>query len=308
METEKTTQILKKWFESWAKDDIAAVMEGLSETVVFNAPQNEYNQAIPYLGKKVGRQAVAEAFEIRSQTVEPLNYDLLEFIVEGNKACIISHTQEVCKQTQQVFEVQDAQFIVLDEAGKIASWSFYFDPNLEVAAFKGNLNQRFIQAVKDNQFSTVQSLLVLGANINVRDSESGLTSLMMAAKQGKAEMVSILLNSGADLYLLDRYDGTSVLHQACQGGSAEIIHLLVKAGAFIDAVSATGNHQTPLQQALQQGQLTCATALIEAGANLTYQDSSGQNSLDIARNILGAEHPFLEQLQAHSTVNNLTVS
>ncbi|MEL7037827.1 MAG: ankyrin repeat domain-containing protein [Cyanobacteria bacterium J06592_8] len=306
METEKTTQILRQWFESWAKDDIAAVMEGLSETVVFNAPQNEYNQAIPYLGKKVGRQAVAAAFEIRSQTVELLNYDLQEFIVEGNKACIISHTQEVCKQTQQVFEVQDAQFIVLDEAGKIASWSFYFDPNSEVAAFKGNLNQRFIQAVQNNQLSMVQSLLAIGVNINVRDTETGLTPLMMAAKQANLEMVSILLNSEADLYLLGSRDGTSVLHQACQGGSAEIVRLLIEAGAFVDIAIATGNHQTPLQQALRQGQLNCAKALIAAGANLAYRDSSGQNSLDIAISILGAEHPFLERLRPHPTVNNWT--
>ncbi len=308
METEKTTQILRQWFERWAKDDIAAVIDGLSETVVFNASQNEYNQAIPYLGKKVGRQAVAEAFEIRSQTVELLNYDLQEFLVEGNKACIISYTQEICKQTQQVFEVEDAQFIVLDEAGKIASWSFYFDPNSEVAAFKGNLNQRFIQAVQNNQLSTVQYLFALGANVNVRDTESGLTPLMMAAKQANLEIASILLNSGADLYMLDSLYGTSVLHQACQGGSAEIIHLLIEAGAYVDAVIPTGNHQTPLQQALRQGQLTCAEALIEAGANLTYRDSSGQNSLDIAIKILGSEHPFLERLRPHPTVNNRTVS
>ncbi len=141
MDTEKTTQILKQWFESWAKDDIEAVIDGLSETVVFYAPQNEYNKVIPYLGKRVGKQAVVEALEIRAQTTELLNYDLLEFIVEGNKACIISHTQEICKRTQKTFEIEDAQFIVLDEDGKIASWRFYFDPNTEVAAFSVISNQ-----------------------------------------------------------------------------------------------------------------------------------------------------------------------
>ncbi|WP_172957418.1 nuclear transport factor 2 family protein [Aphanothece sacrum] len=151
MDTEETTKILRQWFESWVKDDIEAVLNGLSETVVFYAPQNEYNQVIPYLGRRVGRQAVAEAFEIRAKTVELLSYDLQEFIVEGNKACIISHTQELCKQTQQVFEVEDAQFIVLDEDGKIASWSFYFDPNLEVAAFTAKLDKCLIQDVQGNQ-------------------------------------------------------------------------------------------------------------------------------------------------------------
>ncbi|WP_424102580.1 ankyrin repeat domain-containing protein [Moorena producens] len=308
MDTEETTQILRQWFESWAKDDIEAVIDGLSETVVFYAPQNEYNQAIPYLGKKVGRQAVAEAFKIRAQTVELLSYDLQQFIVEGNKACIISHTREVCKQTQQIFEVEDAQFIILDEDGKIASWSFYFDPNLEVAAFKGNLDQRLIQAVQDNQLPTVQSLLAIGANLNVRDTESGLTPLMMAANQANVEMVSVLLDSGADLYMLDSCSGTSVLHQACKGGSPEVIRLLFEAGAFVDAVSATRTHQTPLHYALRQGQLSCAEALIRAGANLRFIDGSGQNSREIATDVLGSDHALLELFQPNPAATIFPVS
>jgi ketosteroid isomerase-like protein len=268
MDTQTTTQILRRWFESWAEDDVEAVIEGLSETVVFYAPQNEFNKPIPYLGKKVGKQAVVEAFEIRAETTELLNYDVLEFIVEGNKACIISHTQEICKQTQQIFELEDAQFIVLDEAGKIASWSFYFDPNPEVAAFKSDFDKQLIQAVQNHQIDAVKTLLYRGANVNFRDRNSGLTVLMIAASQANVEIVKLLLNAGADVYMLDSCSGSSVLHQACQGGSAEVVKLLVEAGAFIDAVSATGKHRTPLQEALSYGHNQCAEILINAGANL----------------------------------------
>ncbi len=138
METEKTRQILQNWCDSWAKNDIDRVINSLSENVVFYAPQNEYNKAIPYLGVKVGRQAVIETLKIREQTTELLNYEILEFIVDGNKACIVSRTKEICKSTQAIFELEDAQFIILDEEGKIARWSFYFDPNPEIAAFKAN--------------------------------------------------------------------------------------------------------------------------------------------------------------------------
>lgn len=140
MKTEKAEQILRQWCESLAKDDIEAVINGLSESVIFYAPQNEYNKAIPYLGKKIGRKAVIEAFEIRAQTTELLEYELIDIIVQDNKACIISHTKEICRQTQKIFEIEDAQYIILDEDGKIASWSFYFDPNTEVAAFKADID------------------------------------------------------------------------------------------------------------------------------------------------------------------------
>ncbi|MDB9310437.1 ankyrin repeat domain-containing protein [Aphanizomenon sp. CS-733/32] len=277
METEQTAKILKQWFESWAKDDIEIVLDGLSENVIFYAPQNEHNKAIPYLGKRVGRQAVRSAFEIRAQTTKLLNYELLEFIVEGNKACIISRTQEICKQTEQIFEIEDAQFIVLDEAGKISSWSFYFDPNPEVAAFTANLDTELIQAVQNNQLSVVQSLLAIGANVNIRDKDAKghLTPLMIATQQGNAEMVRLLLDSGADPYMLDSASGDSVLHQACQGGSVDVLQLLIEAGAFVNAVSPTGNHETPLHHALQHGHQACAEVLVYAGAELNLTEGIG---------------------------------
>lgn len=303
METEQTTRILRQWFDSWAKDDMTTVIEGLSENVTFYVPQNEYNRVIPYLGKRVGREAVIQAFEIRAQTVELIDYELQEFIVEGNKACIISHTRERCKQTQQIFEVEDAQFIVLDDEGKIDLWSFYFDPHSEVAAFKANLNVRFARAVQNNQIADVQSLLAIGANPNVRYVESGLTPLMIAAQQGHEQMVKILLDVGADPHVFDSYAGTTVLHQACQSDSPEVTRLLIDAGVFVNAVAMKGNRETPLHFALRQGHLACAEVLIRAGADVTMTNGTGQTSLQITLDKLGAQHPFLEQLRSVDAVD-----
>ena len=271
METERATEILQRWCESFAKDDVEAVINGLSETVVFHAALNEFNQVIPYLGTKIGRQAVVEAFEIRDRTVAPLEYELLDMIVQGNKACILSRTKEICKQTQKVFELEDAQFVVLNEAGQIAEWRFYFDPNPEVAAFKTDLEAQLLDAIQNRQLDRVQALIQVGANVNVRDSRTGLTALMIAARQPNAPMVKTLLEAGAEVWMLDSQLGTSVLHQACQGGSAEVVQLLVDAGAFIDAVTATADPITPLHEALRHGYNDCAEILIWAGASLPLQ-------------------------------------
>jgi ketosteroid isomerase-like protein len=303
METEQTTKILRQWFDSWAKDDMATVIEGLAEDVTFYVPRNEYNQVIPYLGKRVGRQAVIEAFVVRSQTVELVDYELREFIVEGNKACILSHTRERCKQTQQTFEVEDAQFIELNDEGKIVLWSFYFDPNSEVAAFKADLDIRFLRAVQKDQCSEVQSLLAMGAHPNIRDADSGLTPLMIAAQRANGPMVKILLDAGADPHMLDSDSGTTVLHHAAQGGSAEVTQLLVDAGAFVNAIAMTEPRETPLHIALRLGHLACAEGLILAGADLNLSNGAGLTSLQIAVERLGSQHPFLEQLHPVAAVD-----
>lgn len=305
METEQTTKILRQWFDSWANDDLKTVIDGLAEDVTFYVPRNEYNQAIPYLGKRIGRQAVTEAFVVRSQTVELINYELREFIVEGNKACILSHTRERCKQTQQIFEVEDAQFIVLNDEGKIALWSFYFDPNSEVAAFKADMDIRLLRAVQNNQISELQSLLAIGANPNIRDADSGLTPLLMAARQALEQVAKILLDAGADPYVYGRCSGNTVLHHACQGGSAEVTQLLVDAGALVNAVAVTEGRETPLHIALRLGHLACAEVLILAGADLHLSNGAGQTSLQIAVEQLGPQHPFLEQLHHAAAVHTL---
>jgi N-ethylmaleimide reductase len=166
----------------------------------------------------------------------------------------------------------------LDEEGKISSWSFYFDPNPEVAAFTANLDTELIQAVQNNQLSVVQSLLAIGANVNIRDrnAKGHLTPLMIAAQQGNTEMVKLLLDSGADPYMLDSDSGDSVLHQACTSGSTEVIQLLIEAGAFVNVLSATGNPATPLHNALRHGHLACAEVLVHAGAELNLTEGIGQ--------------------------------
>lgn len=297
MDTATTAKIIQQWCESFAKDDLEAVIDGLSETVIFDAPLNQFNKVIPYLGRKVGRQAVVEALAIRSQTVAPLEYKLLDMIFQGNKACLVSQTKEICKQTQQVFELEDIQWLELDEDGKIAAWRFFFDPNPEVAAFKANLEIQLLEAIKTDQLDAVCSLLDVGANPNIRDTKTGLTALMMAARLANVAIVATLLEAGAEIWTLDSCLGTSVLHQACQGGSVEVVQLLIAAGAFVDAVTANSGHSTPLHEALLQGHLDCAEVLLEAGANLWVEDDHGQTALTIARSQLGQDHSLTQQIE-----------
>ena len=62
------------------------------------------------------------------------------------------------------------------------------------------MDNQLISAVQDNNFPEVQRLLAAGANPNTRDSESGLTVLMMATGQANTLITQLLLESGADVF------------------------------------------------------------------------------------------------------------
>lgn len=270
----RTEKVVQEFYESIGRSDLEAILGCLSQDIEFELPLNEYNKIIPYLGTKIGHKQVVEAFGIRAETTEVLDYETRGFVVQGNKACAVVYTKAVHPRTRKCFEIEDIHYLEVNEAGKIVKWKVYFDPGPEVAAFKADLDTQLIRAVENNDFEAVQSLLGVGANPNARNLQSGLTVLMMAAGQANAGLVGLLLDAGADVFAIDSNAGGSALHKACQGGSVEVVRLLVEAGIFVDSVAPTTGH-TPLMDALWYKWPAIVDYLLEAGAGLNLSTHYG---------------------------------
>jgi ankyrin repeat protein len=136
------------------------------------------------------------------------------------------------------------------------------------------MNAELLMAVRDRSTERVDALLAAGADPSVRDPESGLTALMVAAGQADAATVRVLIAAGADVLTADRDAGATALHKACQGGSLEVVQALVEAGAFIDAVAPTTGH-TPLMDALWFKFPDIAKYLLDRGVGLNLSTHYG---------------------------------
>ncbi|HLO87957.1 MAG TPA: ankyrin repeat domain-containing protein [Nostocaceae cyanobacterium] len=274
MNSETTARIISQWYESIGQGDMEAIMNGLAEDIVFELPQNQYNKIIPYLGTHIGREQVAEAFRIRGEENEVLEYGVREVVAQGNIAFAVVYTKARQTRTNVVYEIEDSHRLVINENGQITNWKVYFDPNVEVAAYQADIEFQLITAVQNNNTNKTKELLELGANPNTRDEESGLTVLMMAAGQANTEITKLLLETGADVFTTDSRAGASALHKACQGGSVEVVQLLVEAGAFVDSVAATTGH-TPLMDALWFKYPAIVEYLLKQGAGLNLYTHYG---------------------------------
>lgn len=119
----------------------------------------------------------------------------------------------------------------------------------------------------------------LGSGMNIDAAARGFyllgmhqnyTALMCAADQGHLEIVRLLLEAGAsvsaitDLPKSQGGSGTQALHFAGRSGHEAIVAALLDAGADVNAQAADG--RTPLVAALSNGELNCATLLLERGA------------------------------------------
>ncbi|WP_083752040.1 ankyrin repeat domain-containing protein [Saccharothrix sp. ALI-22-I] len=282
-----TRKIVEDWFGAIGRGDAAGIMAGLSPSVVLELPQDQWNAVIPYLGTHVGLNEVAEAFRIRNETTEVLDYGLRGLFVDGNTACAVVYTKGRHTRTKVLFEIEDMHRLVLSDQGKIAHWKVYFDPNGEISAFNADREQRLHAAAVAGDVDEVRDLLSFGGDPNRHDERTGLTALHAAAARGDDTTVRTLLSGGADVLVTER-SGQTALHKAAEHGSTEVVTALLRAGSIVDAPVATTG-QTPLHIAVRHGNAEAARVLLAAGARADLVDHLGRSPLDLARELLAAE-------------------
>jgi uncharacterized protein len=272
--TEETRKVVRGYFSDLQHGDLRSALSALSADVEFELPADRWNAVIPYLGRHKGRDAVAEAFRIRAQTTEVLDYAVRDIRADGDTAFATVYTRAAHTRTRQEFEIEDSHRLTVDDAGKIAAWKVYFDPNGEVAAFSADREARLVSAAWSGDTSLAAELIRFGANVNARDKDNGLTPLMIAAGRADEGMVGLLIGAGADVLGADSRAGATALHKACQGGSVTVARQLVEAGAFVDAITSTTGH-TPLMDALWFKYPELVRFLLAQGAGLNLSTHYG---------------------------------
>ena len=271
----KTNEIARKWFNAQTSGNFETAIDCLADDVewINYTVVPGFNDIMPWIGTYYGIEKVVETFKIFTGLVEVKAEELLELVVEGENAVGVIHEQSLVKATGLEFDIQFIQWLTIRN-GKIVKWKSYTDPSAIIAAMKGNLSERLVQAVENNDFDTVKTLIQQGADPNSRNKDNGLTVLMIAAGQSNADLVRVLLDANADVFSGDRRAGATALHKACQGGSVEVVRQLVEAGAFIDSVAPTTGH-TPLMDALWFKFPDIANYLLAEGAGLNLSTHYG---------------------------------
>jgi len=240
--------LVEELFDNLYNGRIDQFIDGLDNEIDLSMPQNHANAVIPFTGEWHGKDAVRKFLELRAETTQSDN-DIISISVSESSAFVNIHAKGTCKLSNTKFEIDDIHRITFNSSNKVISWKIYADFGTLTVAFQAAFPMQLIKAVEENDAKTLELLIKLGANVNIRSEDTGLTLLMKASCESKYEIVKILVDSGADVFTTDPYTGATALHKACQGGNPRIGQYLIKAGAFVDAVTPTMGH-TPIMDAL----------------------------------------------------------
>ena len=194
-----------------------------------------------------------------------------------------------------------------------------------LAAFfpvKAGSYEDFFSAIRNDNASTLETLLARGFDPNTRDpkgqlgltmalqegspkaarlligrpetdlnalNNAGESPLMMAALKGDLPGAQLLLERGAKV----NQPGWSALHYAATGPEPKIVQLLLQRGAEIDTVSP--NDTTPLMMAAQYGTEESVRLLLARGASANRANQKNMRAVDFAR--LSGREPLIKMLE-----------
>ncbi len=265
---------VEKFLESIKSNNLIYVSDYFHDSSIFSYPKNKLKSYLPYAGKYLGLEGITKFQELRDKNVNQISFTLNSFHHIDFSVLISINASYEHINSKESFSLDLFHEVKLDKSFKVKEWNVYGDLSEEIKIFKKELDEKIIASVADNNKELTQELIKLGANINTRSLETGLTVLMMASCQGNPAIVELLISEGADIYTVDSNTGATALHKACQGQNIEVAKLLTKAGSFIDAVTPTMGH-TPIMDALWYQAVDIVKHIVGCNPNLETKTHYG---------------------------------
>lgn len=148
---------------------------------------------------------------------------------------------------------------------------------------KDGITALLLLAQRGGSVAIAKELLAHGAQVDAKVVPTGVTPLIMAAKNGHTELVKLLVRekanvnerAGKSLY------GAGALYLSCQQGHYEVAQVLVANGADVNA-RLTQINIHPLFIAAERGHVKLVKLLLEHKAKVTYLNWNGVSSFGMA--------------------------
>jgi ankyrin repeat protein len=161
------------------------------------------------------------------------------------------------------------------------------------APAQSQVTTSMLRAIAEEDCGTIRALIESGEDVNMRVG-LGYTALQKATYIGKLESVQVLLDLGADPDMKGGPAQVTALHTAALRSNMDIANLLLRYRADVKMTDNEG--ATPLHAAAASGAVEVAKLLVQAGADIVARNSAGETPRDVASHKAASETQGKESL------------
>lgn len=247
-------------------------VDNLMRNALHWAVENAHLQVLLYLLKKCD-SSMLEAMDFAEQTIMHYASKL------GNIAILQALIHQTCKLDVRDKDGRTPLHLAAESDNEAAVEVLYHASTSELNDGDSDGQTPLSLAVSAGAYSTVKTLLALGADISHRD-ENLCTVLSIAAREGHVKIMKILLEHYADINTKDKLKNTP-LHTASREGHVDCVQLLLD--KKVDPLARNIYGKTPLDVAVEKRHSDVAVTFMKSSGwkdIVGCRDSDGKTPVD----------------------------
>lgn len=124
--------VVQQAYEAVGRNDIPAVLSLLTDDVEWTL---QGPSTIPFAGTRHGHEGVAEFFTLVESNLEFQQFELRDFVSQGDTVVVIGYERNLIKPTGRTFDQEWAHVYTLKD-GKIATFRAFENTAAYMEAFK----------------------------------------------------------------------------------------------------------------------------------------------------------------------------
>ncbi len=133
MSAQHNVELVKGFFAAFGRGDLDSVIGAHAEEVDSQAPVTRTQCALPWAGRRHGREEVRDYFGQIVQTVRPEPFEDVVFTASGDRVVVEGHNKGTVLGTGKAYE-HDWVMIFTIEDSQIVRFRMYYDPaDIEMA-------------------------------------------------------------------------------------------------------------------------------------------------------------------------------
>ena len=132
-EEEENVRIVKQLYDAFGRSDISSVLDMFADDAVAHGPAPA--GVLPWGGVHNGREGAAELLKALGESLEDEQFELHEFIAQGNKVVVPGYAKGHAKPTGRPYEIEFVHLWSVRD-GKVSELRVYNDTAALVEALR----------------------------------------------------------------------------------------------------------------------------------------------------------------------------